>query len=252
MNKKSFFPRKQLFTIACIIIFLCMNLFVFGNEYKVVIPQIGDFVVQNYTNLIKSFADVSKDTFTVKVIPFARAVHMIETKEADVMVPIIAIPDVRKYKDLKFDYSTIDVLDLAFVLYANKSKNIDIVELKKGNPKNYKIETDISHLDYYTFKCMSSTNIDGSLQKVDRGQIDGYILGQPAVDASLKNLGLKNIKRQYFDMYKIKFMIQKGKRGTDFDKMLTDIINKLTKAGTFQKVMADQIAVSVKYLDWQP
>ena len=245
--------RKRLSGLiyACMI-FLFFGFFAYGKEYKVVMPELPEQVIKPYKDLINAFSEVSDNTFTVEVVPFARCIYMIESKQADYMIPILEIPDVKKHKDLKFDYSTIDVIDLAIVLYSNKTKTIDINELKKGNPKNFYIETDLGHLEHFPFKCNASSDIAGSLKKVDSGRIDGYILGQAAVDAVLKNLGLKNIKRQYYDTFKIKFMIQKGQRGGEADKLLTDIITKLKKSGRFQKIMDFSIKISEKYNDWQP
>ena len=152
------------------------------------------------------------------------------------------MPDTKKNKDLKYDCSTVILMKVAFVLYTNKNKPIDIDSLKKGNSNKYKIEVDPSRMNDFDYSVMPSSNFEASVQKVANGTVDGLIVSQTIGDPLLKKLGFKNIKRQLWFEYDEHFSIQKGAIGTEVDKMLTEGVVKLT--GGFEK--------DSKYNNWPP
>jgi polar amino acid transport system substrate-binding protein len=223
-----------------------------AKDYKVVIAQLSPVSTEAYTKIITAIIEATGNTATVQVLPFARAVYMIETKQADIESTIVAIPDKAKWASLKYDYATTEALKIVFVLYANKAKAIDVAELKKGNPKGYKLETDAAHVDHFSFAMAGSTSVDASLKKVDSGAIDGYVFGQPSADAALKRLGYKNVLREYYDTWSGSFLIQKGGRGGETDRMLTDGIAKVKASGKYQEIMRDVMAAGSQYNEWQP
>jgi polar amino acid transport system substrate-binding protein len=218
-------------------------------EFKAVVPQIP--TAEYYVKLFKAMSESSGNNFSIEILPFARSIYLVETKQADIGIQV-ENPIPKKQAEMKYDYSTKEMFNIIFVLYCNKNKILDVNELKTGNPKNYKIESDIGHVDYFTFQCKGSSSIDASLKKVDNGDIDGFIFSQSSTDVALKKLGLKNINRQNFDSFKSKFIIQKGKKGSDFDKMLSDNIDKIKANGKFQQAIGQYAQTAEKYVDWQP
>ena len=223
-----------------------------AQEYKVVIPQVSPAVVETYTNLAKAMLDAAGIKYTIEVVPFARAVFMIEDKQADMLISEVENPDQAKTAALKLDISTTPLFQVAFVLYTNKAKPLNIDELKNGNPKKWVVETDIAHLDYFPGATVGSSAIDASLKKVDAGRIDGYVFAQGACDNTLKKLDLKNISRTFYGLYTAKVMIQKGTKGGTLDKALTTGFNKIKADGTYDKIMSAYLSTVNKYIDWQP
>jgi polar amino acid transport system substrate-binding protein len=223
-----------------------------AQDLKGVVPQLSPAATDAYSKIIQAIADVGGKKITVQVLPFARAIYMIETKDADVESSVVQIPDQKKWAALKFDYSSAELLKIAFVLYTNKAKPISVADLKAGNAKGYKIETDSAHVDHYAFSAAPSTSIDASLQKVDSGAIDGFLFSQGSTDAALKRLGLKHITRQYYDTFSGVFMLQKGGRGGPVDAMISDGIAKLKANGKYQEIMGAYAAAASKYIEWQP
>ena len=142
-------------------------------------------------------------------------------------------------KALNYDYSTAVMYKSSFVLFTNKSKPLDIADLKKGNTKGYKIETDISMVNQLDFTAIPSTNVEASLKKVAAGTIDGFVHSEATTDAVLKNMKVPTIKRQLYDQYDLVFPIQKGGKGGKVDKMLSDGIAKLKANGKFDQIMGD-------------
>lgn len=138
------------------------------------------------------------------------------------------------------------------MLFTNKAKPVAVADLKNGNAKGYKIETDGSLLDYFPFAVTSSTSMEASLKKLDSGAIDGFLFSQGSADPTLKRLGLKNIARQYYDTYNAKFLLQKGAQSGPLDSMITEGLTKLKANGKYQEIMGPYLATAAKYVEWQP
>ena len=223
-----------------------------AQEYKVVIPQVSPAAVETYTNLSKAMLDAAGMKYTIEVVPFARAVFMVEDKQADMLISEVENPNTAKTASLKVDTSTTPLFQVTFVLYTNKSKPLNLDELKNGNPKKWVVETDIAHLDYFPGATVGSSDIAASLKKVDAGRIDGYVFAQGACDAQIKNLSLKNITRIFYGYYTAKVIIQKGAKGGSLDKALTTGFNKIKADGSYDKIMTNYLSTVNKYIDWQP
>lgn len=225
---------------------------VFAQSLSVVVPQLSPIATDTFTKIIKTMAEVEGKTVSVQVLPFARAVYMMETKQADIESTEIQNPDKAKWAGLKYDYSTAEVLKIVFVLFTNKAKPVAVADLKGGNAKGYKIETDTAHTGYFPFATIASTSIDASLKKLDSGEIDGFIFSQGSTDPALKRLGYKNIARQYYDTFSGGFLLQKGGRGGPIDSWLSDGLAKLKANGKYQEIVGPYAATASKYVEWQP
>jgi ABC-type amino acid transport substrate-binding protein len=220
-----------------------------AETYKVAIIQLQTSGV--IESLAKALAEAEGVTFEIQIVPSARAVFLIENNQVDIAFPRSVITDPAKLKDLKFDYSAAVLSRSAYVLYTNKKSNIDAAELKKGNAKGYKVETNASNVNSYEFKALPSDNIEASLKKIDAGFIDGYLYSQISGDTALKNTGLKSIKRQFYSYSQMGFTIKKGTAGGALDKILVDGMKKIQANGTYDKIMGD-LAKQGEYNDWQP
>ena len=221
-----------------------------ANKYKAVIAKLP--TSDNYVALLAAIGEETNNKFTTEILPMSRTVYLMEGGQADLQCPQIIFTDPKKIADLKYDYSTPVIYKLGFVLYTNKKKPVTVAELKKGNPKNYIFETKVSHTVYFDFKCVGSTNIEASLKKVDNGTIDGFISAMTSSDKLLKQLKLTNVKRELFDFFTNKFLIPKGAKGKEVDKILIDGFKKIKANGKYDKIMGDLVKVAEKYDDWQP
>lgn len=223
-----------------------------AETFKVAVPQLSPASTETYKNLAKAVLEATGNAADIQVLPFARCVLSIQNKDVSAVAVTVALPDKKKWAALKYDYSTAEAFKIVFVLYCNKSKPIDVAELKKGNPKGYKLETDVAHVDHFPFPISGSTSFEASLKKVDSGDIDGYIFAQPSADGVVKAAGLKNIKRQYYDTFSGMFLLQKGARGGALDKAISDGMAKIKANGKYQEIMGAYVAGASAYADWQP
>ena len=223
-----------------------------SQSLNVVVPQVSPQAIAAYKSITQAIVEAGGKTATIQVLPFARAVYLMDTKQADFMSTEIQLPDPKKWTALKHDYSTSVLFSVVFVLYTNKSKPLSVADLQSGKAKGYKLETDAAHTDYFPFPVAASTNIDGSLKKVDSGDIDGYIFSQGTTDGVLKRLALKNIHREYYYTFNGGFLLQKGARGGPIDAMITDGLAKLKANGKFQEIMGAYTKSASTYIEWQP
>jgi polar amino acid transport system substrate-binding protein len=242
--------RRRPFVAIVMVVFLtCLILPAYSQTYSVTVRELA--TTQMYTNLIKSIADEMKVTINVQVMPGGRTNFFIENKQTDIILPDLKIPDPAKQAALKYDYSTSTMYSLSFVLYTNKNKPVDIADLKKGNTKGFKIETDVSQVNTFEFVGTPTTNLEASLKKVDAGTIDGFIFSQSTGDALLKKGGFKNIKRNFYGIYDMVFGLQKGQRGGTLDKLLTEGLTRIKANKKYDEILGKAVKDGI-YQEWQP
>jgi polar amino acid transport system substrate-binding protein len=236
-----------------VVAFIAVSIAAIGAQsIKVAVPQLSPLSTDAYKALAAALLEATGATADIQILPFARCVYSIENKDVDLVSTIVSLPDQKKWAALKYDYSTTEVVKIVFVLFAGKGKKIDVAELKKGNPKGFKLETDAAHTGHFPFAIAPSSNVDASLKKVDLGEIDGYIFSQSTGDAALKRLGLKNVRRINYDTFTGKFLLQKGGRGGALDKRITEGMAKIKANGKYSSIMDTLVAGASTYIEWQP
>ncbi|MGD0489353.1 MAG: transporter substrate-binding domain-containing protein [Syntrophorhabdales bacterium] len=221
-----------------------------ARDLKVSLPFIPPLVESKdkgiLVDLVKAMAEEYKGgTITWDVFPFPRSLENVEKGRADFHMPYIK-PD--NPQRIPFQYSSEVIFKVIFALYTNKNNK----EINPGNVTKYKIETDegVKHiLDSPIPNIAGSPSIESSLQKVDMGRIDGWIMAMPESDMALKKLGLKNVKRWKYKKYDVKALLPLGDKGKETDKILSDIIKKLKANGKYQKIMAP--ILDQNFEDWQ-
>ena len=195
--------------------------------------------------LIEAIARESEVKITITVVPFIRSLYNIKRGFADFHLPLIEPPE-HVQKRLDYDFSTESIFHVNFVLYTNKNKKIDMKNLK-----DYAIETDRAHIDYFDFEVTPSSCVECSLKKLNAGRIDGFIFADSVTDAVIRENqdNFKNIHRQLYKVYDAKIVLPKGERGSEIDNMLTSAIQRLREKGELQKIVAP---LEFPYDDWQP
>ncbi len=194
-------------------------------------------------DLVRAIAEVSGNNIEIEISPFKLSMFLAKIGKADFHLPLIKNP-VIKEDTLDYDHSTESIFHVNFVLYSNKNK-----EINKDSLKDYYIETDAAHVEYFDFKIYPSPKIKTSLTKVDEGRIDGFIFADAASDPLIREYNLKNIKRQLYKVFEVKIILPKGGRGGEIDGILTSAIKKLRESGRYEEIMKP---VDYPYNDWQP
>jgi len=199
-------------------------------------------------DLVKAMAEEYKDGKIILsgIFPFPRSLDNVEKGRADFHMPFITPTDPKR---IPFTYSTEVIFKVMFILCTNKNNK----DINPTNLNKYKIETDEAVkyiLDAPIPNITGSPSIESSLQKVDMGRLDGWVMAMPETDMALKKLGLKNIKRWEYKKFDVKALMPLGEKGKEVDKILTDLIKKLRANGKYQKIMAP--ILDQKYDNWQP
>lgn len=236
---------------ACVMLFLFVSASAYSETYTVLIGDIPG--IESLVTLTKTLGEDMGATFEIKKVPIQRMVSMIIGNQADFGAPMLQLKDPNAIKNMPYMYSTGIIQQMCFILYTNKAKPIDVENLKNGNSKGYKIESDVSNMQMFNFKTLPSTNPAASFKKVNDGLIDGYIYGTEPGDSILKanRDAMKNVKRQLWDTYDIGYALPKGDKSGKTDKLLSDGLKKLKANGKLERIMADVIKSGV-YDDWQP
>ncbi len=241
--------------IAGLLALIVMAIFAANASAQTYSVVIGDLPqIESLEELVKAMGVEMGVTLDMKRVPMPRLTYVVQEKQADFGTPMTYLKDSAKIKLLPFDYSTAVINRMCFILYTNKSKPIDVANLRKGNSKKYKIESDISNAQMFSFAPLPSTNIVGSLKKVNDGLIDGYIMGTAPADDIIKAAKgeYSNIKRQLWDIYDMGFAIPKGARGGPVDKFLVAGMAKMVSSGKLVAIMGDATVSVGTYVDWQP
>ncbi len=223
-----------------------------AQTYSVVIGDLQG--IESLEQLVETMGVDMGVTLNMKRVPMPRLTATVQEKQADFGTPMLYLKDPAVIKNLPFDYSTAVINKMCFILYTNKGKPIDVANLRKGNSKKYKIESDIANAQMFGFATLPSTNIVGSLKKVNDGLIDGYIMGTSPADDIIKAAKgeYANVKRQLWDIYDTGFAIPKGARGGPVDKFLVAGMAKMVSSGKLTAIMGDATVLVGTYVDWQP
>lgn len=238
-------------TLTSIFLFLLVVSFAAGHsaaaDYKVSLAQMPVYaeslekgVLVDFT---KAIAQESGKAFDVVVVPFARSINNVVTKQADFHMPLIAVPDI-DMATLEYDYSTETIFHVNFVLYTKKESGITIDKLPDA-----RVETDIAHVAYFDFKITGSSNIEQSLLKLNAGRIDAFIFADFATDPLVKKNNLTQIQRDLYKVYDVKIILPKGGLGGPTDQFLSETIGKLREKGIYDSIMG---VIDTPYDNWQP
>ena len=232
--------------LLLVLILILSPVIMFSEEYSVTMAQMPVYAVSEtegvLVDLVKAMEDVSGDKLSIKLNPFASSVYLVKKGVRDIHMPLIK-NDLVKEDELPFYYSTETQFHVNFVLYSKKGVTIDLKNLSK-----YAIETDRAHIEYFPFKIIPSNSIEKSLEKVNNGEIDGFIFADFATDPFLKQKGYKDIKRELYKSFESKIILAKNAKGRAADLMITKATEKLKASGKFQQIMGK---IDLPYDNWQ-
>jgi polar amino acid transport system substrate-binding protein len=194
-------------------------------------------------DLVKAMDEIYTDgKITIDAFPTARAIDNLLKGTHDFFMPMLK-SDTMDFEALPFRFSE-TLWSSIFVLYTNKNNK----EINLSNLANYKIETLSNIISYFDIPMLPSAGLESSLKKVDMGRIDGYIFSMGPVDATLKKLGLKNIKRTNFKTFEGPIVVKKGSNGDEVEAILLPLLKQLRENGTFDKIMAP--VLNQEFKEW--
>ncbi len=196
-----------------------------------------------YVDLIIAIDKLAGTQTKINIYPFNRSLHNLVTGQANYHIPLIEIPN-KSNDDLPYAFSTETLFEVAFVLYSNKEKPLDIRNLEK-----YQLATDSAHVDFFPFKITGISCLSCGIKMVNAGHLDGFIFAQNEIDPFIRELKLSNIHRQLYRYFNVKIVIPKGDKGKQIDTFFTKYIGELRETGKYDKLLSP---VLFPYQSWQP
>ena len=241
--------------IACILFTICGTALGQNRDLTISMAFLPD-ILENpdkgvFVDLVKAIDDVYDGNIIRKVYPMARSIDNVTAGKADFHMPMIR-NNVIPVDKLPYRYSTTKMGDVVFVIYSHKDNHITfekIQQAKNTKPFPYKIESMRGFADYFDFQIQESDALDSSMKKVDIKRIDAFIFAQEESDFTLKQLKLKNVHREKYQSFDDVFVIPKGDKGKEIDKILSECLLKLQKTGKLQELHKK---VHLPYQKWQP
>jgi hypothetical protein len=216
-------------------------------QYRAAVLELA--TSDHYVDLVKAIAEDRKVTIDITVVPSARASFLVTNAQVDFIVPTGHRLSPAKVSR-NIDYVA-PLFPMAFVLYTNKNKPVDVADLKSGNRKGARIEVNISTTAAFGFTARPSESVEASLRRVDAGVIDGFIFSQATGDAALRKLGLSHIQRTLYANIPMFFGASRGPKSQEVERLLAEGMTSLRKSGKFDSILGN-LARSARWDDWQP
>lgn len=189
------------------------------------------------------YPEVSID---ITVYPLTRALSNVGKGLAD-----FGLPAMRKLKDadtLPYQFSSVSFGKVTHVIYSNVHNPVTRDMAYKINKTNQNLRIE-ANPDSIALAVKRSLSIEQSLKKLSRGRIDAFIWAQEEADFKLNQLGLKNIRREFFGEFEDVFFIKRGTEGNDIDKFLTESIEQLKRSKKLEEIYSK---IHKPYSNWQP
>ena len=177
----------------------------------------------------------------VDVVPFSRAVALVQNNQADIQLPIIHSSD---GGPSGLAYSGRVLFNVPFAIYSNKSKPISASDFDAvPYSSNLTIETDAAHLYMFRRTLHASVCIKCSVEKVALGRVDALIYAEPIVSAHLNSANRELIHKAPYKSYPVKFAFQdtaKGRKASEvFERLFVlqvdspDFVEFMTRIQNF-------------------
>jgi polar amino acid transport system substrate-binding protein len=200
-----------------------------------------------FVDLVHAIDDLYPDvTIQITIYPIARAMAGVINGKADFSLP--AIRNMQDADMLPYRFSTRSFGKVTHIIYSNVANPVttDMAYGIMPTSRDLLIEATPGFLPIPLQRSMS---IEQSLRKLSRGRIDAFVWAQEEADLMLKQLGLANIRREFFGDFEDVFIIPKGPAGDEVDEFLSDAIEQLTISGKLDQIYSK---IHQPYNPWQP
>lgn len=216
--------------------------------FRVSMPLLDDDpengIVHPVVQFVQYWGEITDTEIIIERFPFKRSIRQAATGQFDFHYPLILDPERNQQnqnvKDLGFDYSTVPLSKISFILYTRTDNPLDLNKLSE-----YRIATLGGHANLFSFPVEEDYSIEGSLMKLNSGRIDGYIFADTGGDPALVELGLTGIKRQLYKVYDVHAVLPRNEAGRAADKFITEVAARLAT----QRLPL--MWVPQEYVDWQ-
>lgn len=217
------------------------------------IPGLADSVDKGFfVDLVKAMDEVHPGKIKIELYPFARSMNNAVTGKSDFHIPAANNPAIPA-ASLPYRYASEKIGTLAMVLYTNADKPLTwkLIEeaVKKGGKFPYVVEVSGGAEGNCIFPAVPTNDWEQSMKKLAAGRIDAIWNAQEETDFVLRQLKLKNVKRESAGNLDDVIVLQKSAKGDEVDVVISDLLRKLRASG---KLDALYRKIHLPYDDWQP
>ncbi len=206
------------------------------------LPNVSETLDDTIPKYISRISEIANQSFDLEILPFKRSMNMAESGQIDAHIPVIYNP-LLSTKDKPYFFSEATLWKTNFVLYTHKDTEVNLDQLDKLS-----LISGVGLIPYIDLHVTPVSNIEGAIQMVDFGRVDGLIYSSPTIDPLIKKLKLTNIRRTLYKVVDAKALIKKGKKGELLDRILSSSIKTMRESGELDK----RIKKLSYYDDWQP
>ncbi len=198
------------------------------------LPQIAESPEKGvFPNFVRAMNAAGLTNFEMVVVPFPRSLRMVSGGQSVAHFPFLDPENgVSPGDDLMF--SSEPLYNVTFALYTHADKPVSMDDLATAN-----LETEASHVEFFDFSIEGSTCLECSLQKVEKGRIDGFIFSEVESDGLIDTAGLTNIRKEVYHKYPVKFVLKAG--DTKTDAHLTQALQAMKDSGELAELLAPLI-----------
>lgn len=199
-------------------------------------------------NLVQAI-DEQLPEYRIEIIkmPFARSIVELARDHVDAQLPILYDPnDVLGAADYMMQmgvklsdlaYTDENIYKARFVIVSREE-----IEITPTNYAQYNIETDISHVAFFSNRFVGSHSMKESIAKVQAGDLSGYLFEEHKVKQVIRELDFVDHRLNTWAYYDIRFMVRNSQQGLKIKALLDNGIAQLKQSGQFQVIMLDLIS----------
>lgn len=208
-----------------------------------------------FVDVVKAIAEIYTGKIKIEVYPMAFSVDNVVQGRADFHMATIRNPGI-PVSQLPYQYVSESIYTVPVVIYSNKDKIIThqmiMDALANGGKFPYSIEVVRGFEKECRFPVIPSgagNDPAPSLEKVQNHRIDAFLARQAVSDPCLRRLKLNKIHRELHQEFDYVFVVQKGPKGDELNKILSDCLRKLKASGKLQEILKNYYG---SYNNWQP
>ncbi|MCC2607474.1 hypothetical protein [Planctobacterium marinum] len=244
----------KIFTKLCIVIwFTSGSLMVSAEEVlRISVAELPDVdkhpKEELHINLLQALDEQLPDIrFEIIKMPFARSIVELARDHVDAQLPILYDPqdalgatDYMMQMGVKLSdlaYTDENIYRARFVIVSREE-----IEITPSNYAQHSIETDISHVAFFSNRFVGSHSMKESIAKVQRGELSGYLFEEHKVKQVIRELDFVDHRLNTWAFYDIRFMVRNSPQGAKVKSLLGKGIAQLKQSGEFQAIMHDLIS----------
>lgn len=216
------------------------------------IPTLAESPTEGaFVELVQAMDEVySGGEFDIEVFPFGRSILNVSSGKADFHLPMLRSPYV-DISDKPFRYVSKPMGTVCLVLYSNRESFLSrelVLGARQQKNYPYRLAMMRGSAQFVDIPVKEVSRIRDALYQVALGRIDAFIGAQEEADHVLREEGLQDVHRSYFECFDDVILVARGARGDEIERILIDALSVLEGSGRLWEIRQ---RIHVPYQEWQ-